>query len=226
ERALSLDPNIAEAHCVKARYLDAAGEGDQASERIETALRLNPESWETNKEAARLNFRHSRIEQATPYFEKAASLMESDYNDTIMLITCYHALNRPEDLKRAAQLTLRRSEQAAAQDPSNGSAVAASSTALAALGQQERARERMERALLIDPDNLVTRYNLACTLVTYLGDKEGALDLLDPYFAQSGPTEIAHAAADPDMDPIRDDPGFEKMLSDAKARVAQGATAQ
>ena len=220
DRALSLDPNIAEAHCVKARYLDAAGEHQQAEDRIETALRLNPESWETTKEAARLNFRQGRIEKAASYFEKAASLMETDYNDTLMLCTCYHALARPQDLKRAAQMTLRRAEQASAQDPSNGSAVCAAATSLAALGQPERSRERIDRALLIDPDNLVVRYNLACTLVTFLDDKTGALELLEPYFAQSGPTEIAHAAADPDMDPIRDDPAFEKMLSDAKARVA------
>jgi adenylate cyclase len=223
DRALSLDPNIAEAHCVKARYLDAAGEHQQAKERIETALRLNPESWETTKEAARLHFRQGRIEEAAAYFEKAASLMETDYNDTIMLVTCYHALDRPADLKRVAQMALRRGEQASAQDPSNGSAVCAAATALAALGQPERARERIDRALLIDPDNLVVRYNLACTLVTYLGDKSGALELLDPYFAQSGPTEIAHAAADPDMNPIRGDPGFQKMLSDAQSRVSQGA---
>jgi adenylate cyclase len=221
DRALSLDPNIAEAHCVKARYLDAAGELEQAKERIETAIRLNPESWETNKEAARLNFRQGRIEEAAAYFEKAASLMDTDYNDTLMLVTCYHALGRSADLKRAAQMTLKRAEQAGAQDPSNGSAVCATATALAALGQADSSRERIDRALLIDPDNLVVRYNLACTLVTYLGDKSGALELLDPYFAQSGPTEIAHAAADPDMDPIRDDPGFQKMLSGAKSRVAQ-----
>ena len=220
DRALSLDPNIAEAHCVKARYLDAAGEHQQAKVRIETALRLNPESWETTKEAARLSFRQGEIEEAVPYFEKAASLMETDYNDTVMLITCYNALDRAADLKRTAQMTLRRAEQASAQDPSNGSAIGAGAVALAVLGLPERAREWIDRALLIDPDNLVVRYNLACTLVQYLGDKTGALELLEPYFAQSGPTEIAHAAANPDMNPVRDDPEFQKMLSDAKARVA------
>lgn len=55
--------------------------------------------------------------------------------------------------------------------------------------------------------------------MTYLNDKSGALELLEPYFAQTGPTEIAHAAADPDMDAIRDDEGFKKMLAAAKARV-------
>jgi adenylate cyclase len=74
--------------------------------------------------------------------------------------------------------------------------------------------------LLIDPDNLVVRYNLACTLLTYLHDNTGALELIGPYLAKSGPTQIAHAAADPDLDPIRDDPAFQTMLSEAQARVS------
>ena len=35
---------------------------------------------------------------------------------------------------------------------------------LAALGETDRAREWMERAMLIDPDNLNMRYNFACML--------------------------------------------------------------
>jgi adenylate cyclase len=220
ERALSLDPNIAEAHCVKSRYLDAAGEKQQAKAAIETAIHLNPESWETNKEAGRLSFRSGNIQEAIPYFEKAASLMETDYHDTMMLVTCYQALHDPDGVRRAAQMTLTRAEQAAVQDPSNGSALAASGLALAVLGDSERSHERVDRALLIDPDNLVVRYNLACTLLTYLHDNTGALELIGPYLAKSGPTQIAHAAADPDLDPIRDDPAFQTMLSDAQARVS------
>ena len=220
ERALSLDADIAEAHCVKARYLDAAGEAQQAKLRIETAIGLNPESWEANKEAARLNFRHGRVEEAIPYFEKAASLMQTDFHDTLMLVTCYHALNNGDGERRAAQMTMARAEQAAAQDPSNGSALAAGGLALAVLGDPQRAHERIDRALLIDPENLSVRYNLACTLIMYLNDKTGALDLLSPYLAKSGPTQIAHAAADPDLDPIRDDPRFQQMLEEAKERVA------
>jgi len=219
ERALALDPNIAEAHCVKARYLDAAGETQQAKERIETAIRLNPESWETNKEAGRLNFRLGNLAAAVPYFQKASSLMESDFHDTMMLVTCYQALNDVEGVRRAAQMTIARAEHAAVQDPSNGSALAAGGLGLAVLGDSERARERVDRALLIDPDNLVVRYNLACTLLTYLHDRTGALELIGPYLAKSGPTQIAHAAADPDLNPIRANPTFQTMLADAQVRV-------
>ena len=51
-----------------------------------------PNSWEVNKEAARLLNRRGKMREAIPYFEKAASLMESDYHSTGMLQTCYAAI--------------------------------------------------------------------------------------------------------------------------------------
>src|SRR5947209_3044238 len=75
ERALQLDPNLPEALCVKARYLaDEEGKPEEADRQIQLALRLDPESWEVNKEAARLLSRSGKFREAIPYFEKAASL--------------------------------------------------------------------------------------------------------------------------------------------------------
>ena len=46
---------------------------------------------------------------------------------------------------------------------------------LAALGEGERAKEWMSRALLIDPENMTMRYNFACELANHLNDKDGGL---------------------------------------------------
>lgn len=46
-----------------------------------------------------------------------------------------------------------------------GSAMGYAVTALAALGEVERAKEWAGRATLLDPENLNMRYNFACTLV-------------------------------------------------------------
>src|SRR5258708_40191587 len=91
ERALALGPNIAEAHCVRARYLAEDGRFDEANAHIETALRLDHASWEANHDAAMLIFRQGRITDAIPYFEKAASLMETDYHSELLLNGCYRA---------------------------------------------------------------------------------------------------------------------------------------
>jgi adenylate cyclase len=59
ERALALDPNIPEAYCVKARYLQMDGKIEEANAALEEAVRIDPESWEVNKEVAFLTFRQA-----------------------------------------------------------------------------------------------------------------------------------------------------------------------
>jgi adenylate cyclase len=74
--------------------------------------------------------------------------------------------------------------------------------------------------MLIDPDNSTMRYNLACSLTTYLNDSEAALDLLGPYFERVGIADVSHAKVDPDMDPLRAHPKFQQMMAEADARIA------
>ena len=52
--------------------------------------------------------------------------------------------------------------------------------ALAALGEADRATDWMRRALLIDPDNMLMRYNVACMMATWLNDPDAALGMLEP----------------------------------------------
>ena len=85
-------------------------------------------------------------------------------------------------MRRAAQRALNRAEAILAHDPNNSMVAGYSAYALAALGEGERAKARMERALLIDPKNFNMRYNFACALSVYLKDKEAALDMLGPVF--------------------------------------------
>lgn len=220
ERALELDPDLAEAHSVKARYFAGQGRHDEAQAEIELALRLDPESWEVNDAAGRLAFRRGRIEEALSYFEKAMGLAENDCHSSGFMVVCHTALGDMDAAHRFARITVARAERVLAQDQSNGAILGHGAYSLACLGQGERAKDWIERALLIDPDNLIMRYNLACALATQLKDTEAALALLPPYFAELSLSQIKHAEADPDMDSLRADPRFQQMLAEAKARVA------
>ena len=227
ERALEINPGLPEALCIKARYLEEEGKTEEAERQVQTALRLGPDSWEVNREVARMLFRHGRIGEATPYFEKAASLMETDWHNLLMLSTCYQAIGDAAGVERAAKLTIERTQNAVANDPTNGTALAAGAYALAIFGQTDRAREWTRRALLLDPDNLNMRYNLACTMVRQLGDSEDALEALQPFFNRmNSATWLRHIDFDPDLDPIRDNPRFKEMLAAAKERLGMPAAAQ
>jgi adenylate cyclase len=226
ERALALDPDLAEAHAVKAQLLLADGDAEAAAREVAIAFKLNPESYEVNRSAGRLNYQLRRYEDAVRFFEKAAGLMEADLNSASILISTYTALGDDAGVRRAAELALKRAEAVLAHDQNNSMVAGYSAYALAALGQGERAKARMERALLIDPENVNMRYNFGCALCTYLGDKEAALDMLAPVFAGITDSTLAYAKADPDLELLRDEPRFHAMITDAEARLASEAALQ
>ena len=219
ERALELNADLAEAHAVKARILSEERRHDEASREIETALRLDPESHQVNKCAALLRFRQQQLDESIRHFEKAIALEEGDFGSAGMLITCYTALGNREAARRAAEITLARAERVLAHDRNNGSAMGHGSDALAVLGQRERAKDWMGRALLIDPENITARYNFVCALANHLNDKEAALEMLGPAFEKMGTGLINHAKIDPDFDCIRDDPRFKAMVEAAERRL-------
>jgi adenylate cyclase len=220
ERALALDPNLADAHAANARNLGMDGRHDEAAGAIALALRLDPDSYEVSIAAAELSFRRRRLEDAIRYYEQAVALMDTDFSSTRMLITCYSALGDAEGARRVARLTLARTEAVLAQDRGNGGAMAYGAAALAVLGEADRARDWIERALLVDPDNMGMRYNLACVLGAELRDIDGALDLLVRFFATAGHTFVQHANVDPDLDRVRADPRFKAMVAATEARLA------
>jgi len=221
ERALAIDPNVPEAHCVRARYLSEQEQFDDANEQIAIALRFGPDSWEVNREAARLMFRQGRMDEARSYFDRAVQLMDSDYADANMLLCCCAALGDRNGEQRAAGIALERAEATVAKEPTNGAALAVGATALAALGQKERADEWIQRALLVAPDNLTMRYNLGCLYSVHLHDPGAAVDVLGPFFEKiQSHSHLSHADIDPDLDTLRSDQRFQKMVADAKARLA------
>ena len=222
--ALAIDPNIAEAHCALARRLEEKGQVDQALAELQKGLSLNPDSWELNKALANFYTFRGQIEESIPHFEKAAAVMETDYHAWGMLMSSYFGLGDKESGRNAARMTLQQVEKVLSEDPSNGAAISFGVSALAVVGERERAREWMERALLIDPDNLNMRYNFACALARDLDDPEGAIRMLESCIPRLKGS-LGNIEFDPDLDSIRDDPRFQKILADAKKRLGIKAQA-
>ena len=217
--ALAIDPTIAEAHLPMVKRFQERRQLDAAASAMETAIRLGPESWEVNKDAGRFHLSNRDVEAATRHYEKAAELMEGDFHAWAMLATCYHAAGSRAKVREAAKMMISEARRAAQQDPSNGAALGILAGGYALVGEKEKAHEWIERALLVDPDNLNMRYNFACILAGYLGDKEPALKMLQTTMAIGSEATIRIADTDPDLDPLRDDSRFQKMLSAAKKRV-------
>jgi adenylate cyclase len=221
ERALALNPGLAEAHAAKVRMLTADAQFAEAKTEIETALELDAESYEVNFAAARWCYATRDHRQAIAFFEKAASEIASDFYAAGMLPGLYLKVGDSEGARVAARRAAERCEKAVALEPDNGSAMAFLVIALAVLGENERMKEWIERAVLLDPDNLNMRYNLACVLIKFAHDNAAGLDMLKFVLERCLADVVNWVHGDADLDPVRDDPRFRAMLAAAQARIAQ-----
>ena len=219
ETALEIDPSIAEAYSVRARHLAEKADFDGAKAIIERGLALDPDSWDLNREAARLLITLRKVDEATPYYERSAALDENDFHSPMMLLSCYQAAGDEEAVLKAAEMSLERAERALAQDPLNASALGTSGGALAYLGRLDQAMERHERAMIIDPDNINMPYNFACVLASRLGETDRALDIIEPQFRKITPALLMTGLTDPDMDSIRRHPRFRAAAKAAIERT-------
>jgi adenylate cyclase len=217
--ALSIDPTVGEAYCAKVRRLAEQGRLEEAEVEIEKALRVAPDSWDVHKEAGRTaRLRPEGIARARTHYERAVELMDGDYHAWAMLVMCCQALGDGEMVRCGAAKMVSEAERALQHDPSNGAALGIIAGGHAILGERDRAREWIDRAMLIDPDNINMRYNFACVLAGYVGEKDEALHLLDGALALSGLGRLKIAETDPDLDPLRDDPRFRKMIARERKR--------
>jgi adenylate cyclase len=223
ERALALNPRLAEAHAAKVRVLTADARFAEAKAEIEAALELDSESYEVNFAAARWCFATRNHRQAISFFEKAASETDTDFYAAGMLPTCYLAVDDLEGARVAARRAAERSERAVAIEPDNGSAMGFLVTALGVLEEKERMKEWIERAVLLDPDNLNMRYNLACTLIEVSHDDDAGLDMLAFVLERCLADVVNWVKGDADMDRVRDHPRFKAMLAAAEARIARAS---
>ncbi len=217
--ALAIDHSIAEAHLPMFKRLQQREQHAAAAAKMEMAIELGAESWSVNKEAGRFFLSRREVSAATRHYEKAAEIMENDFHAWAMLATCYLASGEPEKLHEAAKMMVSEAQKAVQQDPSNGAALGILAGGYAILGQVDKTREWIDRALLVDPDNLNMRYNFACILAANLKDKDAALKMLESTISKAGAYQVTIAETDTDFDSIRDDPRFVQLIGDARKRL-------
>jgi adenylate cyclase len=219
ERALALDPGLAEAHAAKGRILGDQGRFDEAMPFHATALKLDSESYEVNCAAARSFVAARRFDEAIVCLNRATQSFDNDIWAAGMLMQCYEALDSPLQLE-ASRHALARAEKLIAIEPDHGLALSFGVGALFGLGETERAKDWAHRALLVDPSNLNMTYNIGCGLIR-AGEIDWALDLIEATVKATLRGNLNWIKTDSDLDAVRDLPRFKQMMADADARLAE-----
>jgi adenylate cyclase len=214
DKALALDDRLAEAHASRGLAL-AIGKhyGEQSIEEFEKAIALDPNSFEAHYFYARACVTQGKLERAAVLFERAAENKPDDYQAFCLLTHVYRGLGRQRDSENAARKGVERAKNELSVHPENARAAYLGGTALAAVGEKEQAREWASRALLIDPEDVLTQYNVVC-VYSLVGDEEQALDLLQRLLPDAG-QELRQGwlKHDSDLNPLRSNPRFQKILA-------------
>jgi adenylate cyclase len=211
-KALALDSDLAEAHASRGLALSLEKRYDEATAEFEQAIALDAHSLEGHYFYGRACFTQGKLERAAALFERVAEIKPDDYQALCLLIQIYRSLDRDADARSAARRGVERAERDLTLHPDNPRSAYLGAAALVALGENDRAREWLSRALAIDPHDIWTQYNAAC-IYTHLGDIERALDVLERVLPHAG-YELKHGwiKHDSDLDPLRSHPRFQKIL--------------
>jgi adenylate cyclase len=178
ERALAIEPDLPEAHAARGYALMIAGHHEEAALSFEHALALNPNSFDSNQQFARFCVTTGDFERAAKLYLRALELKPDDYQSPIFLMSVLRSLGREKEAKKYARLGVKRAEDVLRTNPDDSRPVQQGAVALAALGEYDRAKEWLARALEIDPEDNQARYNAACTY-SQLGEADQAIALLE-----------------------------------------------
>jgi adenylate cyclase len=210
-QALALDDKLAEAHASRGLALSLVQRYPEAMAEFERAIELDPNSFEGHYFYGRACFAQDRPAEAAVQFERAAALKPDDYQSPAMLVMIYRAIGRQQDVVAAARKVVEIAEQELGKHPENPRPAYLGAGSLIELGERDRAREWIARAMATDPDDLLTQYNVAC-VYSKLGELEVAFDLLERLLPHANHETKSWVRYDPDFDALRAQPRYAKVL--------------
>lgn len=210
QRALELDPDLAEAHAARGLVLTVMKQFEGAEKEFRTAIEIDPRQFEARYFYARACFQQGRLEEATRLFLEASEVRE-DYQASFFAAQALEAQGRNVE----ARLQYRRALQIVARyielNPDDGRAATMKGVAHCRLGNQEMGLQWAEKALAIDPEDASVRYNVAC-LYSLEGRPDEAIACLDEAL-KAGFGHRDWIENDPDLDALRDHPKFQALVA-------------
>ncbi len=220
DRALALEPGLAEAHASRGAALAVLKRYDEAAAEFEKAISLDPNSYEAYWFYARSCIFQGKLGDAAKWLEHASEAKENDYSSVCLLPQLYRSLGRPDDVRKASIKGVKLAERQLILHPDDGKAAELGAPCLIELGEFDRAREWIARALALEPNNPPTQYNAACGYAQ-LGELDKAFELLQRGLQTGGPEWGLWIRSDSSLDPLRNDPRYAALLEDIRRHEAE-----
>ena len=218
ERALELEPDLAEAHASRGLALSIAHRTGESDAEFGAALAASPDLFELHYFCGRASYAQGRLEATARHWERAAEIKPEDYQTLILLNQVYTSLNREADAVRCAARGVERAERAFEKNPENPRPAYFMATALAKLNEVKRAEQWARTAVAIAPDDYLTLYNIAC-YYSVGGRTDDAFDLLFRLLPISNADMREWIMRDSDFDPLHADPRWQEVRRAAASEM-------
>ncbi len=208
-KAVSLAPNLAEAHASKGYAFSLAKKYTEADLEFNEAIRLNSNCFHAYYFYGRSGFARGDIELSAEMFRKAADVRKEDYQSLCLLFMSLTMLKQ-DNAEAVGREGIERARRQLALNPNDVRALSLGSTILCDIGEIQESYEWIERALVLSPEDSGVLFNGAC-LYAKTGKIDDALNLLETAM-QRGSGNKTWILQDPDYDALRDNPRFIALM--------------
>jgi len=209
-KAVQLDRELAEAHASLGTALSLSGRHTEAEDAFRTAIRLDSDLFEAHYFYARDSFAQGKLEQAIREYEEAMRARPEDYQAPLLVGQIYDDMGRPEEAASSRRRGVAIAEEHLNLNPDDVRALYMGANGLVALGDHEKGLDWARRALILEPDDPMVIYNVAC-IYSLAGCAAEALDCIERA-VDAGLTQRGWLEHDSNLDLIRKEPRFQALL--------------
>lgn len=216
ETALSLDPDLAEAHAAHGLAVSLNRKYEAAEKEFTTAIEINPGLFEAYYFYASTCFLEGKFDRAIDLFKAAGRVNPSDYQAPAYLAFIYQMTGQQDKMAPALDEALLKIEQRLALNPDDSRAIYLGAGVHARMGDQEKAMEWIKRLAATERDEPHLLYGISC-LYSMTGRVEESIHYLDKA-VEAGFAHRLYLERDGDFDPIRSHPGYQSLITRLKDR--------
>lgn len=209
--ALARDPNCAEAHTSLGFAFHLLGRTTDAQREYRLAIQLDHDEWLAHRLLGALYARAGNYKEASPLLRRAIALHPTQIASYDHLYGVLQRLDRYEESLQVADKGIGTAQDFLKKFPDSQEARLHMAMLLARMGQNDEAREQVQKALEFAPKDCYTAFHAAVVLTITLDIPE-AMSALSQAAAR-GYNIRSEAPRNSDLDPLRGLPEFQALLA-------------
>ena len=216
EKALGLDPDLAEAHAAHGLAVSLNRKYEEAEKEFTRAIEINPGLFEAYYFYASTCFLEGKFDRAIDLYKEAGRVNPADYQAPAYLAFIYQMTGQQDKMTPVLAEALHKIEQRLALNPDDSRAIYLGAGVHARMGDRDKAMEWIKRLAATERDEPHLLYGISC-LYSMTGRVEESIYYLEKA-VEAGFAHRLYLERDGDFDPIRSHPGYQSIITQLKDR--------